>query len=531
MGIPVCKINEINSNCFQTCNSSGKNSCLCNDDSKEKKVNVLNNISSGDSSKNVSTNSKSPQNVILNNSIVLPNPQQENEGGKIIIRNKYRNKFFNKINSDNQNPINEITSPGTDENSIANIIKIQTIFRGFLARKKLIKINNSRKIENTSENESENEKCYIEHEDTIIFNVCMNWTNISNISTNSCLETSPKKNSLNSPKEQNLIIPYNLKSKKNIKYYYIGYIKNNSLKKNNSFVSIKHNNKISGNIYIKNGFGKLLFNDKTEFIAIFTNDKSNNYSIYKDHKKKEIFQGMYNNNIPNGFGIYSNILNNIIITGYFKSNGINDIGIEESKDNGYVYYGEFDNNLKHGLGTLQWKDGIIYQGQFNKNQMSGYGIIKFNKNQYYQGQLKEGKMDGYGEFFWENGNRYFGEYKNDKKEGFGVYIWSEYYFNESDNIKDDNLSILNNGSAYVGFWSEGKMNGIGMKINSREIKYGLWKKGVKEKWIEDSNRIRYYVNANQKKYLRILSGTRQQVINLIHSCFARERQEIDLENN
>ena len=527
MGICILKSDGTNY-CFEACQRSDKNYCLC-DGKKENNVIVI--ISSGEnSSKNLCTNEKSSDNIVHNNTIVKYEQQQETDN-KNYMRNKYRSKFFNKNNytasiKGNKNLMSDFNATLSNESTMTKIIRIQTIFRGFLAKKKISTININNK---NSENDSENENCSIENENTLIYNKNLSWTNYSNMSTDSNIEISPKKNTSNL-KENNLITSYNLKSKNNMKYRYIGYVKKNPHEKNNSFVSINHDVKITKN-FIKNGFGKIIFDDKSEFKSIFTNDKSDNYSIYKDIKNNEYFQGMYKNNTSNGFGIFTNLLNTISTTGYFKSNGINGIGIEESEINGYSYYGEFNKNLKHGFGTLQWNDGIIYQGQFNKNQMTGYGLIKFNNNEYYQGQVNNGKMDGYGEFFWKNGKRYFGEYKNDQREGFGIFIWNENDFNKNINIniKDkDNLSMLNNGSVYIGFWSEGKMNGLGMKINCREIKYGLWKKGVKEKWIEDSTHIKYYLNNNQKKYLKILNGAKQKIIDLIYCCLTREHQTIDL---
>jgi len=59
------------------------------------------------------------------------------------------------------------------------------------------------------------------------------------------------------------------------------------------------------------------------------------------------------------------------------------------------------------------------------------------------GQWRYNSMHGYGEFHWKDGRIYSGYYVQDKKEGFGIYYW------EKDN------------KAYVGFWKDGKQNGVG----------------------------------------------------------------------
>lgn len=82
-------------------------------------------------------------------------------------------------------------------------------------------------------------------------------------------------------------------------------------------------------------------------------------------------------------------------------------------------------------------------------------------------------MSGYGEFFWPDGKKYCGFYHKDKKEGLGVYYWTT---DKSLNTK--NLKV------YVGFWSQGKQNGIGKLFSSKGIKYGLFENGERKYWFE-----------------------------------------------
>ena len=95
--------------------------------------------------------------------------------------------------------------------------------------------------------------------------------------------------------------------------------------------------------------------------------------------------------------------------------------------------------------------------------MTGFCIITYRDEKMYIGQIEKGIMNGYGEFSWKNGKKYLGYYKNDLKEGFGVFIYEQKPF-----------------QAYIGFWLEGKMDGLGLVIKGRNVKYGLWKKGEKK---------------------------------------------------
>ena len=45
----------------------------------------------------------------------------------------------------------------------------------------------------------------------------------------------------------------------------------------------------------------------------------------------------------------------------------------------------------------------------------------------------------------------------------------------------DNEFDMNNSSAFVGFWKNGVMDGFGMVIQNKQIKYGIWESGFKKK--------------------------------------------------
>lgn len=74
-------------------------------------------------------------------------------------------------------------------------------------------------------------------------------------------------------------------------------------------------------------------------------------------------------------------------------------------------------------------------------------------------------MHGYGEFQWKDGKQYKGYYLCDKKEGFGIHYWPSPV------------------RLFIGFWKEGKQDGIGKYVKNNSVKYGQWIKG---------ERIRYF---------------------------------------
>ena len=444
---------------------------------------------------------------------------------KKAFKNKFQKIFLDKKAS-------SITNSSKTDLMILNTIRLQSYIRGYLSRKKLLKqqqsiifkiLNNSKVIK---ENDSENEN--IDMEDNLFMNFSMKGTIFTGeYSCNSSLSVNSKLNKLNSGEISRFsinenILSFNLKSKNNIKYKYYGCLKYKNNKQNyiTTSTGVVKNNNINDD-KVKNGFGKLLFNDNSIFKCNFNENKACGIGIYIDTNNNEEFIGEYRNNLLNGYGIYRNIPSERKCMGYFRLNGLNGIGIEESIEDGYTYYGEFDRNQKHGYGVLHWRDGIIYEGQFYRNQMNGYAIIRYKENRIYKGEVLNGKMEGFGEFDWDKGKKYFGHYKNDKKNGFGIYLWNIPKIYDGDRLMD--LQDIN---GYIGFFSDGKMNGVGMRLNDGKIKYGIWKNGVKLGWIEEEEQIKSYVENDQKKYLKIIMAKKKDIINLLSYCAINDGENL-----
>ena len=141
------------------------------------------------------------------------------------------------------------------------------------------------------------------------------------------------------------------------------------------------------------------------------------------------------------------------------------IGIEIWNDSSQ-YRGEYNNGKKEGIGTYIWTDQTMYQGEWKNNVLEGFGIYLYANGKKYLGEWKNSQMHGYGEFQWAEGKKYLGFYKNDKKDGFGIHYWPHNRF-------------------FIGFWKCGKQHGIGKYIKGNVIKYGVWKEGKREKWVEE----------------------------------------------
>ena len=440
-------------------------------------------------------------------------------------------KFKKMFNNNKEKEKSLIQQNNNNDKYLKDVIKIQVFYRNHIRLKRLKKKKEKEKEkEKEIEKEKELEKEKLkEKEDSI--SLKMNLEMVETFFSSNSLNNSniSKDNLINNEKssEKNNSIPFNIKNKlTNMQYKYSGYVKKksktNNENKSNTSNEEKENIDNEEENLIKEGFGKFLFKDGSEFCGIFHNNVFQNYGKYlflnnkennviKSEEKEilitdnvmnyEEFIGEYKNYIPDGFGVYTNLITNLKITGIFGQYGLFGIGIEISVEGGYTYSGEFKNNKKDGIGTIIWKDGSKYQGQFKNNQMNGYGMIEYPEKNYYQGEIKKGKMEGYGQFFWSDKKKYIGYYKNDKRNGFGVYL-----FKNNESIIDpdfDNEFDLTNSSAFIGFWKNGLMDGFGMMVHNNEIKYGIWENGFKKKSLENNNSLYSYAKWMNKRYNKL----------------------------
>ena len=368
------------------------------------------------------------------------------------------------------------------------ITKIQSFFRGYLKRKEIKSQLFEKKITNQNLKEvptnSSTIQKHIENN---------NNTEINNDNQNSNIQMIKNDYpSFQSPQtffalKSDEISENKLLSNYNIENEIFGYF---LLKKGKS---LKYKGEKDKSTHQKNGFGIIEWDDKSKLIGNFINDKIEEICKFYNKENEGIFIGEYKENFPNGYGYYETI--NLMIEGFWKKNLLNGIGIE-IKLNEICYEGEFKNNEKNGIGLLKWNDGTIYKGEFKNNKMIGNGIILYNDGKIYSGEILNGNLNGIGLFKWNNGYIYFGNYIKNVKKGFGIFIWRK-------------KPLI----AFVGFWENGKQNGVGVKINDNIFKYGVWKNGKKDIWINYSD-IGKYFNKDEEKYEKLF---RNNIIDFINN--------------
>ena len=440
MGVDICK----------------KNFCIDADylDSKKQSNNIL----STNMINNINNNNSENHQVIDSRNYITINKNN------IIILSDYSKKFFHT-------KIDDIINIEKEE-YIKKIILIQRFFRKFMKlRKKLVNVNQSSIVipHFINNKYKSSQKSF----DTLFFRAASKEQFIYSSKLT-------KKSDL----YNNKYAPFNLITKKHIKYKYYGYLKKSKEWPNKN---------------IKSGFGITKYVDGSVLTGNFLNNKANGICLYQD-KMNGDFIGEYEDDIPNGFGIYKN--EGKITYGYFHENYLEEIGFEEADDN-TKYFGEYKQSEKSGIGKFIFNDGTIYEGEWENNSINGYGIISYPDNKVYMGHLDEGIMEGYGEFFWKTTpdclKRYIGEYHNDKREGFGVFIWTVTPMIE----------------AYVGFWKEGKMDGLGIKIENENYMYGIWKDKKREVPLKGAKFFSQYIKNEDINKIKILKMKKNKLKEMI----------------
>jgi hypothetical protein len=127
------------------------------------------------------------------------------------------------------------------------------------------------------------------------------------------------------------------------------------------------------------------------------NKKYNGYGViyqFDNSKNKEKrIEGIFNNGILNGYGRII-ISDEEMIRGDFAYNKLNGLGEYHRKD-GSIYTGAFYSGYPQGNGKETFKDGSFFEGYYFKGQKK-YGKFVFKDNNYYEGYFENDVFHGQG---------------------------------------------------------------------------------------------------------------------------------------
>ncbi len=226
----------------------------------------------------------------------------------------------------------------------------------------------------------------------------------------------------------------------------------------------------------REGFGIIKWSATSKFTGQFINDKATGYG--KLRHENYFYSGDFKFDKANGYGICVGP-DKIRYEGIWRDENLFGIGIEEFDQNRYE--GDYLNGQKNGIGKYVWKDGSEYKGDWVNNSMQGWGIYNFSNGGSYEGEFHQNMMSGYGEY--KLGNKtYIGMFQNDVRHGFGID-----YLNDPVRI-------------YVGFWKDGKKDGLGKMLSADSVHFCIYENGKKTKMIHNFSDAISMIPKNYLKY-------------------------------
>lgn len=230
---------------------------------------------------------------------------------------------------------------------------------------------------------------------------------------------------------------------------------------------------------LRDGFGIIKWSSASKFVGLFINDKASGYGRLRH--ENYLYTGEFKNDNANGFGICIGP-DKIRYEGIWREENLAGIGIEEFDKNRYE--GDYFIGQKHGIGKYTWKDGSEYQGDWVNNSMQGWGIYNFSNGGLYMGEFSENTMSGYGEYILNN-KTYIGMFLNDVRHGFGI------------DFLQDPIRV------YVGFWKDGKKDGLGKMLSADSVSFCLYENGKKTKLIQNYSDAINLLAKDDIKYKKI----------------------------
>ena len=358
-----------------------------------------------------------------------------------------------KCNTYSQSPDTKIN---LQENK-KSIIKIQSIYRGYIFRKKNPELN--RNINNYSIHGSSSFSDLSKQ----IKEISMNYS------------TENQDNNPKILKLKNLLPKFELEEKE-------AYLLNTSTQLKTMGLLYPGNTIYKGTVNLKfqrEGFGKLFLSDGSIYEGFFKENKMEGRGRLLNIEGF-IYEGEFKNNLACGYGKYVG-LDGTVYKGTWDNNKQNGIGDVTYSDNSH-YIGNFVNGFKNGKGKFFFPEGNIYEGYFYNNEIKGEGFFKWRDGRIYMGLWDNNKMNGYGIFCWPDNKRYYGNYVNNNKDGFGIFFWTD-------------------GKKFEGFWKNGERHGFGFIYSSNLNEFGEWFEGKHVKTINDFNEM-----DNIKKYIKQIKG-------------------------
>ena len=171
-------------------------------------------------------------------------------------------------------------------------------------------------------------------------------------------------------------------------------------------------------LVVKSKFTSNEFIDKCDPRMNIHSDQRKFYDLIRIDNSRS-YVGEWRNGMKDGFGkIYWN--DGSIYIGAFVMDKVNGFGKLIHTD-GDIYYGFWKDDRASGAGKYCTNKDASYSGFWEKDKQNGFGEEIWPKGSNFKGDYKDGTKSGIGVFYFENGSIYEGEFYNNDINGIGTY--------------------------------------------------------------------------------------------------------------
>lgn len=153
--------------------------------------------------------------------------------------------------------------------------------------------------------------------------------------------------------------------------------------------------------------------------------------------------------------------------------------------NGEIFYGVLTESqrLRQGFGELHKTNGKVLIGEWDLDHLNGVGIITYQSGKELICNFSRGLKFGIGEI--KIGNRvYRGQFQNNKRTGVGIFVDKGVETRRGTFINGEHhgygeVEIKSSGNSYMGYFADGKPNGMGIERTQFDTYIGNFENGRK----------------------------------------------------
>lgn len=184
----------------------------------------------------------------------------------------------------------------------------------------------------------------------------------------------------------------------------------------------------SGDIYegdfaqgYRHGTGTYFFREPpgSRYEGEFRKDEFSGKGVY--HYEQDVYNGLWLHSAKHGEGNYVDKKDNSTYQGQWSEGYKHGLGKSDDKDG--LFSGEFLAGLRHGTGTMLYRDAGDYAGKWQAGARHGHGTMRYKDGSHYSGGWVDNASHGTGVLLSHGVGTYTGEFVGGKRDGEGEIVY------------------------------------------------------------------------------------------------------------